>query len=97
MIGLNFVKTFYRITNKEKSKEILKDIENQIQSHIGKFALLKEKDGRNTCVYFMKIISLKEGESYIYDSRGNFQGSIKRYIDVIKILTDDQRLVFLDL
>ena len=97
MIGLNFVKTFYRIPNKEKSKEILIDIKNQIQSHIGKFALLKEKDGRNTCVYFLKILNLNEGESYLYDSYGNFQGSIKRYIDTVKILTDDQRLVFLDL
>lgn len=97
MIGLNFTKKFYRFPNKEKSKEILTDIENQIKSHIGKFALLKEKDGRNTQVFFIKIISSKEGEMYCYDFRGNFNCTIKKHLDCIKILTDEQRLVFLDL
>ena len=99
MIGLNAVKKTIRCISmtREKSQEMLHVIKDQIESHIGKYAVLKEKDGRNINVFFIKILNPCEGEYSCYDSRGNLRCFIRKHIDFTKILVDDQRLVFLDL
>ena len=99
MIGLNTIKKTIRCFSMkgEKSVELIQGIKNQIESHIGKYALLKEKDGRNINVFFIKIIKPNEGEYPCYDNQGNKRGLLRKYIDFTKIMIDEQRLVFLEL
>ena len=99
MIGLNATKKIIKsfLMDKKKSQDILQAIKNQIDDHIGKYALLKEKNGRNICVYFIRIINSREGEYSCYDSRGKFRCFLRKFLDITQIMTDKQRLVFLDL
>ena len=99
MIGLNAAKPTIKsfLMDKEKSKDMLQTIKTQIDNHIGKYALLKERDGRNICVYFIKILNSREGEYSYYSSKGLFRGVLKKCIDLKQLMTDEQRLVFLDI
>ena len=99
MIGLYTVKKSSKVTSidKEYFNDSLSKIKNEITSHIGKFALLREKDGRNIFVYLIRIVSPKEGEYFCYDYKGKFRCTIRKYLDLTQIMTDEQRIVFLDL
>ena len=99
MIGLNATKQAIKgfLMDKSKSQGMLQSIRDQITAHVGKYALLKEKEGRNICIYFIRIINSKEGEYSCYDSRGEFRCFLRKFLDATQIMTDEQRLVFLDL
>ena len=99
MIGLNATKQVVKsfLMDKGKSLEMLHAIRRQISEHIGKYALLKEKEGRNIFVYFIRIINPGEGEYSCYDSKGKLRCILRKPIDCKQIMTDEQRLVFLDL
>lgn len=74
----------------------LHSIRHQIAAQIGKWAILKERDGRNISVYLIRILGIDKGEYPYWDDDGNCQGYIAKTIDTIAIMTNDAQLVFLD-
>lgn len=74
----------------------LHSIRHQIAAQIGKWAILKERDGCNISVYLIRILDIDKGEYPYWDDNGNCRGYIGKTIDTIAIMTNDAHLVFLD-
>lgn len=81
---------------KGAAKAYLHLIRHQISAQIGKWAILKERDGRNISVYLIRILSVDKGEYPYWDEDGNCKGYIGKTIDSVAIMTNDAHLVFLD-
>lgn len=94
MIGLP--NTLKRNIPKGAAKAYLHSIRHQIATQIGKWAILKERDGRNINVHLIRIVGVDVGEYPYWDEDGNCQGYLTKTIDSIAIMTDDAHLVFLD-
>lgn len=71
-------------------------IRHQIATQIGKWAILKERDGRNISVHLIRILGTDRGEYPYWDDGGNCRGYIRKTIDPVAIMTNDAQLVFLD-
>lgn len=81
---------------KGTSGAYLHSIRHQIAAQIGKWAILKERDGRNISVHLIRILSVDKGEFPYWDDDGNCRGYIGKTIDTVAIMTNDAHLVFLD-
>lgn len=82
---------------KEDVKIRLQKITKQIESHIGQYALLKEREGRSFVVYMIHLLSVNRGEYACYDNTGSIRCKVTKFLNAIDILTNSQQLVFLDL
>ena len=98
MIGLDPPKLNFRTSKmtKEKSMKNLLDISREIEKHIGQFAILKEKDGRNNFVFLIRITSKIGGVYRNFNNAGEYNGDIFKSLSPILILTNVQQIVFLD-
>lgn len=93
MFGL--IKSAIR-TKLEDNSIRLQNIKNQLVKNVGKYALLREKEGRQLVVYFIQLIAPNRCEYFCYDNTGNVRCRISKYINPIDVLTNVQQLVFLD-
>lgn len=74
----------------------LHSIRHQIAAQVGRWAILRERDGRNINVYLIRILGVDRGEYQHWDDNGNCCGYIPKTIDTVSIMTNDAQLVFLD-
>lgn len=84
-------------SRKEDIKTRLQNITQQLESHIGHYALLKEKEGRSVVVYLIRLLSHNKGEYTCYDATGSVRCKVTKYLNVVDILTNVQQLVFLEM
>ena len=93
MIGMS---GFIKSVPKGTATAYLHSIRHQIAAQIGKWAILKERDGRNISVFLIRILGADRGEYQCWDDDGDCRGFITKTIDTVAIMTNDAHLVFLD-
>lgn len=81
---------------KGEATAYLHSIRHQIAANVGKWAILKEKDGRNISACLIQIVGVTQGRCSYYNCMGDIIGHQLKTIDVIAIMTNDAQLVFLD-
>ena len=86
--------------------QIKNTIDNQIQAikdelnnHKGHHALLFQKEYRKLVPILVKITGITNsgatGEQRCYDDKGTIRGTIPHSIDFLKILTNEQKIIYL--
>lgn len=81
---------------KGTSGAYLHSIRHQIAAQVGKWALLRERDGRNISIHLIRIVGVDRGEYQYWDDNGDCRGYLPKTIDTTAIMTNDAQLVFLD-
>ena len=73
-----------------------RNIGQEIQDHIGQFAILIEKRGRHSLSFFIQITGKCTAKYRCYDYEGTFRCCLTKYLDIISIIIGEQELVYLD-
>ena len=71
-------------------------IQQDILKHLGKYAILIEKRGRNSVSFLIQITGDHTGKYKCYDFEGNFRCCISKYLDVNAMIIGEQELIYLD-
>lgn len=86
---------------KEQTDQKLNEIYQELLDHRRKPALMYIKDGRDMLPYFV-IISKRTGRfsfealQRCYDPNGKFRCYLSHSIDIISIMTGEQKIIFFD-
>lgn len=76
--------------------EKLQFIENELTEHIGQYALVREKSGRNIISYFVYLNTAQTALYWCFDNRGRRRCTLTKYISFIDVMTNNLSIVFLD-
>ena len=90
---------------KEQTDQKIQDIYHQLLTHIGKPAILFEKESREMVPYFV-VLDSKVGSNLsnlgvvalqkCYHPDGGFRCYISHTVNVLKIMIGDQQIIFFD-
>lgn len=89
-----------KLTRKQVAEQ-LSIIWNQLLMHRGQKAILLQKEGRRTSSYLVTLLSQSWGkglmaQSTCYTLEGERRCTLSHSIDIVKILTGEQQLIYLN-
>ena len=79
----------------EESKDMFQQLKNRLEAHVGKYVILKEKDGRSYNMYLLEVLPNLLGRYKNYDVTGEFIGYTHKRIDPVLVFIGEDNLVFL--
>lgn len=79
----------------EQFKELFQSLKDRLTRHIGKYVMLKEKDGRSYNIYLLEVLSSQLGRYKSYNDQGDFTGYVSKRIDLVLLFIGENQLVLL--
>lgn len=81
---------------REKIQNSRQCIRQTLMDHVGQYAILIEKGGKQSFSFFIQITSPCTGKYQCYDYEGNFRCFVTKYLDIIQLFIGEQQLIYLD-
>lgn len=94
-----------RIQTKEQMDKKIQKVYDELVSHVGEPAILIEKDGRKMVPYLVTLESVVgaytssagvKSTQACYSPDGGFRCRVNRTVSVLKLITGEQKIVYLD-